>query len=171
MQGPDCCSDYAVSFHYVPPNMMYVFDYLVYQLKPYGIVPQLVSPLHSSTINGASSIRTTPFNRNTSEALRRDFSKGRLTSVGKFQEGTKLPGTNEAGTASRVIAPQGTVRNSSSAKRQADSAISSKTLNRVSIPTTRRPQVGGKVKLKIGDSLKSSPLLKNSVSYEFKKKY
>ncbi|KAJ1373923.1 hypothetical protein KIN20_036484 [Parelaphostrongylus tenuis] len=40
-QGPNCCSDYAISFHYVDSYFMYFLDYIIYHVNVFGVHPSL----------------------------------------------------------------------------------------------------------------------------------
>jgi len=36
-KGPDCCSDYAVTFHDISPDMMSVMEFFIYHLNVFGL--------------------------------------------------------------------------------------------------------------------------------------
>lgn len=49
-EGVDDCSDNAITFHYIDPRQMYVLDYLIYRLQPYGRIVQPQSLPRKQTV-------------------------------------------------------------------------------------------------------------------------
>ncbi|EFX84206.1 hypothetical protein DAPPUDRAFT_315134 [Daphnia pulex] len=99
-KGSDCCSDSAISFHYVSARQMRILDYLIYQLRPFGIPadgrPAMPDPPPDSNLTAtpwfASNNETTatdPTTNNTS-SMEYDDNDGTSQTDEISQEDSKL---------------------------------------------------------------------------------
>ncbi|XP_030377706.1 glycoprotein-N-acetylgalactosamine 3-beta-galactosyltransferase 1 [Scaptodrosophila lebanonensis] len=39
--GPGCCSNYSIAFHYTTPERMYLYEFLIYRLRVFGVARHL----------------------------------------------------------------------------------------------------------------------------------
>lgn len=89
LQGPDCCSDFAVTFHYIPPQLMYVFEYLIYHVRPYGLLSSLVLPVPIDNQQDVGLPRSSSWMHTDSEMLSPSFGLLHTNSRSRYIPGNR----------------------------------------------------------------------------------
>jgi len=57
-QGPECCSEYTISFHYVRAKQMYLLEHFLYKIHPYGLARSVENASLSQTYEESTLLKS-----------------------------------------------------------------------------------------------------------------